>query len=216
MNLNDLAYEIRKLKENQGKLLNIIKAFGKPQDLLVRMAALEKLIACAPSPTFREKMIRQAEWSVPRFYSILWNIAQGDTARVPGTVNIDQDGWFFLDRIWATYRVTAGNDIGRFRGCSSGHPAIVASTANALAEPIEIFDFLWEYQEQRGGRNRQNFALPGDLLYRTDRDGYVPGGDAFGPATTVQFQVTPTRAAEQTGVLQIVLEGVQCLDTLKQ
>jgi len=215
-NFADVAYYVRKLEETQGKFMQALKAFGKPGELMVRLQTLEKLIACAPAPTFREKTIREAQWTVPRFYSILWDLTAQDQARVPGTVNIDQEGWFFLDRIWATYRVTAGNDAGRFRGCSSGNAAIVASTANAVAEPIEILDFLWEYQEGRAGRTRQNFALPGDMLYRTDRDGYSPGGDAFAPDSTVQFHIEPTRAVEQTGVFQMVLEGVQCLHVLEQ
>jgi len=214
--LDNLTYKLRKVSEEHNKLIRRIKKFGDPKELLERITSVEALIENMSQPSFREKMIREAAWTVPRHYSILFEFDQNDSDRVTDSVTVDQEGWFFCDRIWATWRPTAGDDSGRFGGISSGHPYIVGSTAGAAAEPVNLIDFLWEYQEGRSQRTRQNLAIPSDVLYRTDLDGFPPGGDSFGPNTTVQFAITPTRVIPVDGILQIVLSGVQCLKVLKQ
>jgi len=214
--INNLSFKLRKISEEHNKLIRRIKQFGDPSDLLDRVTSVEALIDKMKQPTFREKMIQEAAWTVPRHYSILFEFSQNDSARVTDSVVIDQEGWFFCDRIWATWRPTTGNDAGRFGGISSGNPVVLASTAGGAAEPVNLIDFLWEYQEGRSQRTRQNLPLPSDMLYRTDSDGFPPGGDSFGPNTTVQFAITPTRAIYGDGILQIILSGVQCLKVLKQ
>lgn len=214
--IDDLKYKLRKMDERTQKLFKLMQAFGSPKELLDRVTSVEALIEQMAQPSFRQKMIQEAAWTVPRHYSIVYEIESGDTDRKTDAVTIDQEGWFFCDRIWAAWRETAGAEPGRFGGVSSGNPVVLASTAAAAAYPTNILDFLWEYQEGRSQRTRQNLPLPSDILYRQDEDGYPPGGDAFGPNTSVQFTITPTRGPDNDGILQIILSGVQCLKVLKQ
>lgn len=214
--INDLVYKVRKLDERSSKLFDLLKLFGKPSDLLDRVTSVEALIEAMRKPTFREQMIQEAAWNVPRYYSATWVFEAGDTERQPQSIVIDQEGWFFCDRIWATWRPTAGLDIGRFKPVSSGNAMIASATAGAVLYPTDILDFVWEYQEGRSQRTRQNLPIPSDILYRGDLDGFPPAGDCFGPNSTVQFNVTPTRAPENDGILQIVVAGVQTLKVLKQ
>lgn len=214
--IDDLKFKLRKLDERTKKLFKLMQAFGSPKELLDRVGSLEALIEKMKQPTFREERIQEAAWTVPRHYSITYEIEAGDTDRQTDSVVIDQEGWFFCDRIWAAWRPTDGNNPGRFMGVSSGNPFVLGATAGGVAYPADILDFLWEYQEGRSQRTRQNLPLPSDMLYRQDMDGFPPGGDSFGPNTSVQFTITPTRGPDNDGILQIILSGVQCLKVLKQ
>jgi hypothetical protein len=216
--LDNIGFKLRKITEDHNKMVRKFKKLGDPEELLDRVTSVEALITRMRQPSFRQKMIQEAAWTVPRHYSIIFEFESGDSERQIDSVVIDQEGWFFCDRIWAVWRIDDENslDNGRFVGVSSGHPFILGSTAGGVAYPANILDFLWEYQEGRSQRTRQNIPLPSDILYRTDLDGFPPGGDSFGPNTSVQFTITPTRAAETDGLLQIVLSGIQCLKVLKQ
>jgi hypothetical protein len=82
---------------------------------------------------------------------------------------------------------------------------------------VNQVNFFLEYYDGRTQQARQNLPIPGDILYRSDKDGFIlPGGDAFGPNANIAVFVTPTVAPTNAGVLYVTFNGVQCHDVLPQ
>jgi hypothetical protein len=193
------------------KLGNVVKAFGDPRQVLSRIDALE-----GRQLSFRRYTELNAAKTIPFVYQIQVSLTSGATDRATGAANISEEGWFFLDRLHMTWVPETGANAGRFRPISSGNPTIAGSQEVAGSAVDDTLDFFYEYSDGRAERDRQDRALPSDMLYRSDSDGILgPEGDAFGPNSTVRFYITPSVAPGTDGILYIQLQGVQCLDVLK-
>lgn len=175
--------------------------------------------------SFKEGTIRDALKSAPNFY--VWEItfAQFAAQRTPVTLQTDPRGYFFAERIWMSWRPTAGgaaNAQGHWQSIASDNPMIVASQnfGGAALFPAWGLDFYWEYSEGSASLMRMNAAVPSAILYRGDLDGVVPGADGWQPSTTVTFYITPIgvfaggTGTPQAGVLSISVGGIQCYQTL--
>jgi len=181
-----------------------------------KLDTLEKMLAGKLS--YADRIVACAEKVVPFRYNIQIDFTTGDQNRAPGSVTIDQDGWFLHDRIYVSYRVELAQDVndGRYRPISSGNPEIAAGAAVAAAHVTDVPDFVWELVEGSSQRGRQNnVPTPGDVLYRQDRDGILFHPDVFPPSSVVTMFVTPLRAIESSGVMVFTLEGRQCLNVIE-
>jgi len=180
-----------------------------------RMAHLEQLLV-GKEPTQKDRLVACAAKIVPFRYNLEINFAAATTARTPGTVTITQDGYFLLDRVYACWRPTAGGNAGRFQPVSSGNPVIAGAELQAAGAIADLFNFNWELVEGAAQRTRQDIATPGDILYRTDNDGYMQKyPDIFMPASVVTAFVTPLEAVNSAGTFILVLEGRQLLNVVE-
>lgn len=195
------------------RLGNSLKRIGDPGLFLARLKALEE-----EEMSFREYTTNKAANAYPFTYVSPIALPAASTARVQAQITISQFGWFFADKIFASWLPSAGAGtlnmwapIGRSNPYVAGAGHIVAGVvANTL-------NFFLEYTDVRTQQNRQNLPIPGDLLYRGDSDGYIlPGGDAYGPNTTINLYITPTVAPANAGTLYVCFNGVQCADVLSQ
>ena len=181
-----------------------------------KVDTLEKMLAGKMS--YADRIVACAEKVIPFRYNIQIDLTTNTQARTPGSVTIDQDGWFLHDRIYASLRVNLALDAldGRYRPISSGNPAIAGSAAIAGAQRADTFDFVWELVEGSSQRGRQNnVPTPGCILFRQDYDGKLMHPDVFPPASVVTVFVTPLRAVESTATLVFTLEGRQCLNVIE-
>lgn len=210
---DEAAYEIRKVKSRLDKL-------GDPGMLAARLEELE-----GKRLSFRRDTEARAATLHPFSYRVDVPIAAGSTARVPGSVTISQEGWFFCEKISCSWLAsgTAHNAtiLNRWAPLSTSHPVTAAAAAAAVNAPsVSIINFWWEYVEGRAELGRQNLQIPGDVFYRSDDQCYhLPSeGDAFGPNSAVTFYATPTVAmgANLGGTLYFVMHGIQCRGVLKQ
>lgn len=192
--LNQFAVQIRNLKAE----INALKA--KPGGYL----------------SFRDEQMAKAAAVIPFYYVISIALTSTTTNRTPGSVNISQSGWFFLDRIYASWIPSAGAEANTWQPIASSNPFIAGSAEVAGAAVGTTINFFFEISEGRAQRNRQNVPIPGDILFRGDADGFPAGGDAYGPNSTVFINVTPTVAPGQNGTLYFTLSGMHCLDILQQ
>lgn len=179
-------------------------------DLTRRYDRLDALLA-GRRPTTAELIVAGAEKVVPFTYNIDIALTVASTARQGGVATINQDGYFLLDRIMFAYRMTAGVNVGRFRPISTGNPAVAAAAA-AIADEL---DFLWEISDGTAQRLRQENPTPGCIVFRQDRDGFLPAPDVFPPASTVNVFITPLVAPASTNVFTVSLIGRQCLNVLQ-
>jgi hypothetical protein len=194
------------------KLTKHVKQLGDPKLILSRLDMLE-----GRQLSFRQYMTQKSAKAIPFNYRVDVALTTGSTARTTNTTNISQDGWFFLDRIYASWLPSTGGDANRWQPISAGHPEIAAGEAVSGGNIATVLNFFFEWSDGRAERNRQSDPIPSDLLYRTDGDGLLgPEGDQFGPNSTVTFAVTPTLAPTVDGTLYFTLQGVQCLDVLKE
>jgi hypothetical protein len=189
-----------------------LRRLGDPGLFVARVRALEE-----EKLSFREAKTNNASNAYPFTYVAPIALAAA-TTRIQANITISQFGWFFADRIWASWLPAAGavganawGPIGRSNPFIAGAGHIVAGVvANTL-------NFFLEYSDVRTQQSRQNLPIPGDLLYRTDGDGYLlPGGDAFGPNASISLLITPTVAPANAGVLYVCFNGVQLQDVLPQ
>lgn len=220
-NGNGFEQQVAKILRNSKERLNvqggqiqgiqrIIKRFGSPEGLLGRIETLEN---CKLS--FKEKTIREAAWTIPHTYLV--NIAlTAAVTRVTGNINVSQWGWFFAERMYICWRPSAGANINRYRPISSGNPIIAGNEAVAAGAVADTLNFLLDISEGRAQRDRQNLPVPGDVFYRIDGDGLIPGGDAYGPNSNVQFGITPTIAPTNAGTCTVVVQGIQCLNATEE
>lgn len=161
---------------------------------------------------FNEVLRRASGRVMPFHYMVQVPLPAGTTQQVVAPITIGADGWFIALDVWASWRITAGANTGRFMPLGSSDPTI----ATAAAPPADRLDYVWEYSEDRTGRARQNQGqtIPGDLMYRQDTHYHRLGsGDAWAPATTVTIKVTPTVAPVSAGTLWFTFLGDQCLQT---
>lgn len=179
-----------------------------------RFNSLEKLLA-GRRPTYAERIVACAEHVIPFFYVVDIAFATAASARTPGVINIDQEGYFLADRYYACWRPTLGANAGEFKPVSSGNPYIAGAEAIAGAEIADKMDFVWELVEGSSQRARQNAPIPGDILYRADADGYLTEPDVFPPSTTLTVVVTPTQPVDTTGTFSFVVQGRQCLNVIE-
>lgn len=196
------------------RLSSSLKRIGDPGLFLARLRALEE-----EEMSFREYTQNRAANTYPFTYVAVVALPAASVARVQVAITISQFGWFFADRIFASWLPSAGAGtlnmwapIGRSNPviAGAGHIAAGIVVANTL-------NFFLEYADTRTQQARQNAPIPGDLLYRCDNDGYtLPGGDAFAPNTAVSLIITPTVAPANAGTLYVCFNGVQCADVLSQ
>lgn len=167
--------------------------------------------------SFRAMIERAAEMVVPFHYMTNLTLTANSTTRVRNTIQTSSKGWFFADRVFASFRPTAGANAGEWRPLTHSHPAIaVQDVDGGGANPlVDILDFDWEYSENRTNMERQNdqLTIPGDLLARRDNDGYLLGGDPWAPRSTITVGATPRVALTNAGVLTFTFLGSLCLNT---
>jgi hypothetical protein len=158
--------------------------------------------------TFREQKIKEAAFALPRWYTIDFTVTDTTTDMINGSVTITQEGWFFLDRIYVVWRTTNN----RYRAISAG-----GNSANIAQATLQNeINFTWNYQDGRTQMWRAPNDLPGDILWRGDKDGMIPhGGDSIGPNAPINAHITPILATGVAGTLTMVFQGVQCLDNLR-
>lgn len=204
--VSELSVAVRKLSDG-------LKKLGDPEALAARVATLE-----GKKLSFRQYTERKASITYPFNYIAQIALAAGVTNRVQANITVSQKGWFFADRVFASYLPSAGAPNANMWGpLARSNPYIAGAGAIAGAEVTNQVNFFLEYYDGRTQQGRQNLPIPGDILYRTDRDGYIlPGGDAFGPNANVSVFITPTVAPANAGTLYIVFNGVQCHDVLPQ
>jgi len=191
--MNEQLTELRCTNEHQAKMIKEIQ-LGK---------------------NFREYVTRAAEYTLPFRYIVEITIT-ATTNRVPQPFPISPKGWFFADRVWASWRPTAGSLTGLWCPLSHSDPVIAVHNASGVGVDVpDVLDFDWEYEDARTNQSRQNESrtIPGDLLFRRDSDGYLLGGDPWAPATSITVAVTPRVAPDNAGVITFTFLGEQCLNT---
>jgi hypothetical protein len=207
LTLQALAVGVRKLQK---------RVLTGEQMVLERLENLDKLLV-GREPTEAERLIACAAKIVPFKYNMDIVLTGAAPARTPGTVTITQEGYFLLDRISITYRVTDGQThVGRFRPISSGNPIIAGAELQAGGNVVNKLDFLFELVEGAAQRGRQDFPIPGDVFYRNDNDGYCLGHpDVFIPASVITAYITPLAAMTDNGIATVVLDGRQLLNVVE-
>lgn len=165
--------------------------------------------------SFKEKTIRESLKTTANFYVWEINFTALATQRTQVTIQTDPRGYFFAERIFASWRPTAGALAGRWQSVSSDHPMImggqVENGAVGLPAPWPGIDFYWEYAEGAANLMRMNAPVPGTILYRGDMDGCIPGSDGWQPSSSVTFFITPIGTGPAVaGVFNICVIGQQC------
>jgi hypothetical protein len=169
-----------------------------------------KAMEAAKKPTFRQQQIAEAAIALPRWYNIDFTVSATTTDMINGSVTITQEGWFFIDRIYAVWRETANS---RYRSPSSG-----GYSANIPAATLENeIDFTWNYQDGRTQMRRSPNDMPSDILWRHDNDGFIMNdGDPIGPNAPINAWITPIRqVTTSAGIVSLWFQGVKCLDNLR-
>jgi len=156
--------------------------------------------------TLAERLRKQADREIPFYYRLDIDLLSGATTRVDAGVLIEQQGAFLCNRIYFSWRPTAGANAGQWRPIAHSNPIIAVAAA-----PADVLDFQFEWTEGTAKRGRQNTAIPGDIFYRQDLDGMLQCPDVFIAASTVVFTVAPTVGPANNGTLSVTLEGVQLL-----
>jgi len=193
------------------RLSSALKRFGDPSLFRARLKWLED-----EPMTFREATQNKASNTYPFTYVASIPLAAA-TTRIQANITISQFGWFFADRIFASWLPGAGALIGMWAPIGRSNPFIAGAGNIVVPEVADQLNFFLEYSDVRTQQSRQNLPIPGDLLYRGDGDGYIlPGGDGFGPNTTISLYVTPTVAPQHAGTLYVMFNGIQCHDVLPQ
>jgi hypothetical protein len=159
-------------------------------------------------PNFRDFIKWNAEMVLPFRYIIKVDL-EDDTKERTGSISTSPRGWFFADRVQASFYPTAGDNENLWRPLASSNPTIASSGA-----VDDVLNFSWGYSEARTNQSRQSESnlVPGDLLYRHDGDGFLLGGDPWSPATVVTVKVTPRIAPDNGGVLTFTFLGEQCVN----
>jgi len=200
-----LRIQGKKLEETSTKIESLMRLVGgieKAQELSARKLRDVKLAL-----SFRNLVRARSQYSFPFHYIREITLPANSTNRVISTITTSPGGWFFADRVFASYRTTEGSYSGTWRPLAHSDSAIAV---NAAVE--DVLDFSWDYSEARTNRARQNDAqvIPGDLLFRRDSDGYLLNGDPWAPATNVTIGVTPISAPVHAGIIVFTFLGEQC------
>lgn len=154
--------------------------------------------------TNRERALAAAVDMRPNYLVIEHDVDDGVTAADNTEQQVDTVGRFIVDRIRCAWRASSGNNSGYFGHGSSGQNPDLTST--------NVVDFSFELVDGRNNIYLQNAKLPGDLLFRSDGDGFAPGGLILEGGTNLKVIVTPHRAWPSDGYLIFVFEGIQVYD----
>jgi hypothetical protein len=213
-----LRLQEKKLNTQHQELKNLGSAFDR---LAAKLAATDATIKAQSKllenlklgRDFREFIRMAAEYVLPFRYIVELPIS-ASTQRIVQPFQTSPEGWFFADRVWASWRPTAGPNANTWRALAHSNPPIAVSDAAGNIVP-DVLDFTWEYSEARTNRARQNESrtIPGDLLFRNDGDGFLLNGDPWSPATAVTIAATPLVAPDNPGVLTFTFLGEQCVNT---
>ncbi len=210
----DLDQYAALMRKQDARIKQLEKAHN---DALSGLRSLSETIGAlkaqaGPRRTFKEDIIARSHRSINFWYVQEITIAVGSTQRQPLVFTTDAKGWFFTERIWASYRPTGGGAMVNRWACLSNDNPMVVGLQGAAPPVTTGIDFYWEYSEGSTQMQRQTMPIPGGLLYRSDMDGIVPGSDGWAPSTTVMFHITPIIGPAQTGVFNLTVGGTQCIN----
>jgi len=158
-----------------------------------------------------EKILAAATNVYPQVYRLQFPMPAQSTADVPDSKRITEGTRFILDRIVASWLVTGAGGLvqNRWWPLASSDP-VIASTIAGGAPVTDILDFFWLLRDAGKGRSVSNEPIPGDQLYRHDRDGimgrYPP---VFNGGNELQMTITPTAAPDTAGTLYVCLWGIE-------
>lgn len=191
------------------KILKQIDVLRKQYDV-----SEKKLKELTLGDSFRRLMERVAEQVIPFHYVVEIPVPAQATQRILQPLQTSTKGWFFADRVFGSFRLTEGDNAGRWWPLTHSDPLVAVTVAAGTPIP-DILDFTWEYSENRTNMARQNDSLtiPGDLLFRRDGDGFLLGGDPWAPRTTITPAITPLSAPDNAGVFVFTFLGSLCINT---
>lgn len=152
----------------------------------------------------RERALAAAIDMQPNFLVFEHSVDEGVTAADNIEQQIDTVGRFIVDRIRAAWRASSGSDTGKF-----GHGS---SAVNPDLTSTNVVDFSYQLVDGRNNNYLQNANIPGDLLFRSDGDGFMPGGLVLEGGSHVKIIVQPHRAWPSDGYVVFVFEGIQVYD----
>jgi hypothetical protein len=212
-----IASLTRHSKSQAAEIGALKQGFGEVQKKNEELAKKNHELILGSS--FRDLMERVAEQVIPFHYIVTLTIEAASTQRVPQPFQTTAKGWFFADRVSASFRPTAGANSGEYQALCSSNPVIAVAKAAEVAVPgtytfTNLLEFDWDYSENRTNMNRQNDSqrIPGDLLFRQDNDGYLLGGDPWAPKTTITVAVTPRVAPANDGLMFFTFMGSLCVN----
>lgn len=200
--LNSLYAQVRQTEQRLAQVTNQQKQLSS--DIYALVAAKKQQL------NFREAVMNESITYYPKWYALDLTVTAASTAEISGAFTITADGYFFIDRIYATWRETTGNT---YRAISSGGIAAMTPAATLESE----LDFTWEYLDGRTNQSRMNQQIPGDILFRADNDGFtVCGGDPIAPTMQVLVRATPTHVTGIAGILTFIFQGLQTVQESPQ
>lgn len=140
---------------------------------------------------------------VPYFTQINITLPQASAAVATGTVTLTRSGPFIARRLHASLRiqtVRAGGNadwVGRYLPLTS-RPDYAMANYWKVGVPLEDcadvpLDFEWGYSDGGSDRNRQDRYISGDVLARSDEDGFLMADEIFASGATISFVVAPLR-----------------------
>lgn len=190
-----------------------LKKLGDPDELMSRVASLE-----GKRLSFRQYTENKASITYPFTYIAAVALPLGATNRVTGNFAVSQKGWFFADRIFIS--ILPGGALqgaNMWAPIARSNPSVAVGAMPAGADVLNLYNFFFEYVDGRTQQQRQSAPIPGDIFYRSDKDGLIlPGGDAFGPNTNITVFITPTVATPSIAMAYVAFNGIQCHDVLPQ
>src|SRR5215831_1545573 len=193
---------------------------ASPQDLANIVAKL----ACDLAELQRQVQAREMQGGggsghpckkQPYWYTAEIALAQGSSARTPGTFTVSQDGPFVALALQAAWRETAGPTAGRWLPPSSEEMVIRAISQFNFVSNIprpDPVDFEYEISDGNSDRNWQDKPVPSSFLYSVGgQPAYLPVTKEFDPNTTVTVMLTPIRPVSATGILKFTFLGYKNL-----
>jgi len=143
-------------------------------------------------------------------YRFAFPVTQASQAIDRVTKTIFPDTTYMLLRLSAHWLPTTGAGAARWWAPASSNPVVLAAIQAGAA--IDVPDFFYQIQDLASGRWLSDEPLPGDWLYRQDRDGYISEyPSVFYGKNQVVIEPTLTRAASVSGTLYIVMHGLQAV-----
>jgi|GEM_PF-4196756 len=141
-------------------------------------------------------------------YRFDFDLASGSQDTQPDTVTITPDTIFLKQRLTAHWLPSAGTGQDRWWPVASSNPAVAVAVHGGAA--MEIPDFFYEVKDVKSGRVLSDKPIPGDWLYRQDRDGFLTDyPSVFQGKNQITVTVSLTRNAPQDGTLYLMMHGVQ-------
>lgn len=126
----------------------------------------------------------------------------------PVTKTIFPDTTFMCQRLTAHWLPATGTGANRWWAPASSHPTIVGLVQGGAG--VNVPDFFYTVNDLASGRDLSDQPLPGDWLYRGDRDGYRTSyPSVFRGSKQVRITVALLAAAPVSGTLYIVMHGLQ-------